>query len=155
MLSGAGAGPALDYHAAMKIHQAEAAVKTAGAVCVENVTGHVRRAVEGSGVEDGFVLVSVPHTTCGLVVNEDEEGLRRDIVRMAGSLLTSLAGPVGFEHDRVDNNAKAHLTSILLGHAVHLPVSRSAPVLGTWQSVFLIELDGPRSRRLDIRVFGE
>ncbi len=139
----------------MKIHQAEAAVKTAGRVSVENVTEHVRRAVEHAGIEDGFVLVSVPHTTCGLVINEDEEGLRRDIVRLAGSLLTPLAGPVGFEHDHVDNNAQAHLTSILFGHSVHVPVTGSAPVLGTWQSVFLIEMDGPRSRRLDIRVFGE
>jgi len=139
----------------MKIHQADAAVKTQGRVSVENVTPAVRNAVERSGIKDGFVLVSVPHTTCGLVVNEDEEGLRRDIVRMVGSLLTPLAGPVGFEHDHVDNNAQAHLTSILLGHSVHLPVSSAAPVLGTWQSVFLIEVDGPRSRRLDIRVFGE
>lgn len=139
----------------MKIHQADAAVKTQGRVSVENVTALVRNTVERSGIKDGFVLVSVPHTTCGLVVNEDEEGLRRDIVRMAGSLLTPLAGHVGFEHDHVDNNAQAHLTSILLGHSVHLPVSSAAPVLGTWQSIFLVEVDGPRSRRLDIRVFGE
>lgn len=139
----------------MKIHQTDSAVKTQGRVSVENVTATVRNAVERSGIKDGFVLVSVPHTTCGLIVNEDEEGLRRDIIRMAGSLLTPLAGPVGFEHDHVDNNAQAHLTSILLGHSVNLPIASAALVLGTWQSVFLIEVDGPRVRRLDIRVFGE
>jgi secondary thiamine-phosphate synthase enzyme len=139
----------------MRIHQADTAVKTQGRVSVENVTGQVRSCVERSGIRDGFVLVTVPHTTCGLAVNEDEDGLRRDIIRLAGSLLTPLAGPVGFEHDHVDNNAQAHLTAILLGHSVHLPVTKSAPVLGTWQSVFLVEMDGPRTRRLDIRVFGE
>jgi len=139
----------------MKIHTLEAAVKTQGRVSVENVTDQVRGGVERSGIREGFVLVTVPHTTCALAVNEDEEGLKRDIVRLAGTLLAPLAGPVGFEHDHVDNNAQAHLTSLLLGHSVHLPVARAAPVMGTWQSVFLIEMDGPRVRRLDIRVFGE
>lgn len=139
----------------MKIHTLEAAVKTQGRASVENVTDQVRAVVERSGIREGFVLVTVPHTTCALVVNEDEEGLKRDIVRMAGTLLAPLAGPVGFEHDHVDNNAQAHLTSILLGHSVNLPVARAALVMGTWQSVFLLEMDGPRVRRLDIRVFGE
>ena len=138
----------------MKIHHGSATVKTGGKVAVENVTGLVRAEAERSGISDGFVLVSVPHTTCGLVINEDERGLRADMQRVAGRLLDPLARERGFEHDCIDDNAQAHLTSILLGHSLNVPLMESGLVLGTWQSIFVIEMDGPRSRSLNIQVIG-
>ena len=64
-------------------------------------------------------------------------------------------GPDGYRHDEIDDNAQAHLTSVLLGHSVTLSVASGRPVLGTWQSVFLLEMDGPRSRTLDLTFIGD
>lgn len=139
----------------MTVARRSSDVKTPGKVSAVNITGQVRAMLEDSTVREGLVVVSIPHTTCGLCVNEDEEGLKDDLVRMGSSLLEPLerAGP--FHHDRIDDNARAHLTAVLLGHSVMLPVSEGDLVLGTWQSVFLLELDGPRSRRIDVFLLGE
>ncbi len=138
----------------MRIHQASRPVKTTSRVGVTNVTDLVAEEVGSSGIGEGFVLVSVPHTTCGIVLNEDEPGLVADITRLAGSLLDPIAAEGPFAHDRIDDNARAHLTSILLGSSCHLAVSGAAPALGRWQSLMLVEMDGPRRRTLDIRVWG-
>jgi secondary thiamine-phosphate synthase enzyme len=138
----------------MRLYHASSPVQTAGHVCVENVTGLVREAVAASGIAEGIAVVSVPHTTCGMAVNEDERGLRTDIRRLAERLLEPMAREAAFEHNCVDDNAQAHLTAILFGHSVTVPVSAGAPALGTWQSVFLIEMDGPRRRVLEVRVLG-
>ncbi len=139
----------------MKIHHGQATVKTEAPVSVQNVTEVVTREVGGSGITDGLAIVSVPHTTCGVCINEDEAGLREDIRDMAQRLLSPLRGAAGFRHDRVDNNAQAHLTSVLLGHSVSLSVKDGKLQMGGWQSVFLIEMDGPRSRTLHVQVLGE
>ncbi len=122
---------------------------------VENVTALVRREIEASGLREGIVVVSVPHTTCGIVINEDEAGLKDDLRRLAERLLDPLSQERRFAHDCVDDNARAHLTSVLMGHSVTLPLSAGDLLLGTWQSVFLVEMDGPRSRSLTIQILGE
>lgn len=139
----------------MKIHHARATVKTGSHVSVENVTAAVRREVEKSGIGSGIAVVSVPHTTCGLALNEDEQGLRQDMRRLAERLLAPLCTDGPFQHNCVDDNAQAHLTSILLGHSVTVPIAGAQLQLGTWQSIFLIEMDGPRSRSLTLQILGE
>ncbi len=139
----------------MKIHHRRLGVRTSGRISLENVTGQVMQEVTASGVDRGLAVVTVPHTTCGLVINEDELGLKQDMQRLAEKLLSPLEADGGFQHDRVDNNAQAHLTSILLGHSLTIPVVDARLELGTWQSVFLIEMDGPRSRELGVQVLGE
>ena len=139
----------------MRIHHGQAAVKTGGHVSVENVTSLVRGELERAGIAAGIAVVSVPHTTCGVTVNEDERGLKEDMRRLAERLLAPMAAETGFAHNCVDDNAQAHLTSILLGHSVTVPVAGSRLDLGAWQSIFLIEMDGPRSRRLNIQILGE
>lgn len=138
----------------MKIHHGRVPVKTTGRISVENVTDLVGRELQRSGIEAGFALVSVPHTTCGVALNEDERGLKQDIRRLADKLLDPVAAEGEFLHDRVDDNARAHLTSILLGHSVTVPVEAGRLQLGTWQSIFLIEMDGPRSRTLRVQILG-
>jgi secondary thiamine-phosphate synthase enzyme len=124
-------------------------------VAVINVTVQVRSALKQAPVGQGIAVVSVSHTTCGLCVNEDETGLKKDIVRMASQLLDALERQERFQHDRIDDNARAHLTSILLGHSITLPIADGELLLGTWQSIFLLELDGPRTRRLEMLFLGE
>jgi secondary thiamine-phosphate synthase enzyme len=98
--------------------------------------------------------VSVRHSTCALSLNEDEAGLRKDLERVAGTLLDPMRKATSFRHDRIDHNAQAHLTACILGPSLTVPVEGGAMVLGTWQSVLLVEMDGPRTRRIDLTVVG-
>ena len=133
---------------------ASAQIRTGSKTCVVNVTGEVTLALDKSGVREGLALVSVPHTTCALCVNEDEPGLLRDLTAMTERLLAPLRPPGGFEHDRIDDNAAAHLFASLVGGSVVVPVGGGSLRLGTWQSILLLEADGPRSRRLDMTFLG-
>lgn len=114
-----------------------------------DITSEVAEAVRQSGVAEGIVCVSTPHTTAAIYVNENERGLRRDVVSVAQRLL-DLGG--SYDHNRVDNNAEAHLAAMLVGNSIVLPVANGGPELGTWQSIFLLELDGPRTRTVRVKV---
>ena len=139
----------------MSTKRGELAVRTGSRIQVVNVTSKVTEACGRLGLREGILLVSCRHTTCGLCLNEDEAGLRNDLERMGESLLNPLREPGGYRHDQIDDNAQAHLTSVLLGHSLTLPVAAGQPVLGTWQSILLLEMDGPRSRTLDLTFVGE
>ena len=115
-----------------------------------NVTGELKQAVRESGVSAGIACVMVPHTTCALVLNEDEPGLREDLLRLVAEVVEPLRRKGSFAHDRVDDNAAAHLTATLLQPSLTVPVVGGRPALGTWQSLLLVELDGPRSRTLRV-----
>ncbi len=130
-------------------------IRTPDRVAVVNVTGEVREALRKSGLRQGIAVVSVSHTTCGVAINEDEAGLKDDLVRLAAHLLDPLETQGPFRHDRVDDNARAHLTSVLIGASIVVPVAGADLSLGTWQSLFLLEMDGPRTRRLDVTFLGE
>ncbi|WP_456482570.1 secondary thiamine-phosphate synthase enzyme YjbQ [Methanopyrus sp.] len=136
----------------LSVYRAELRVKSERRVQVIDVTDRVREKVRESGVEEGIAHVYSRHTTAAVVVNEPESGLLRDIVNKLEELVPRGAG---YEHDRIDNNADAHLRALLLGSSVTIPVSDGDLVLGTWQSVLFVELDGPRSRRLLVTVVGE
>lgn len=138
----------------MRVAEASIEIRTPARVAIVNLSRQVEDRIRSAGVARGVALLSVPHTTCGLCVNEDEEGLRRDLEHLAGSLVDLVRPPGGFHHDRVDDNARAHLTAALLGHSVNLRIRDGAPALGTWQSVLLVEIDGPRDRRVDLVCLG-
>lgn len=125
-------------------------VPTRARVEVLNITGLVADALRSLQATEGICLVSIPHTTCGLVINEYERGLVEDTERLARELLRPLSGRNGFSHDRIDNNAQAHLTSSLFGRSLTLPVRSGTLHLGTWQSLLLVECDGPRRRKVEV-----
>ncbi|HVP13935.1 MAG TPA: secondary thiamine-phosphate synthase enzyme YjbQ [Terriglobales bacterium] len=127
-------------------------IRTRASLELVNVTAELERAVRESGVESGIALAFVPHATCALLLNEDESGLREDMLRLVREVIEPLRRKAPFAHDRIDDNAAAHLGSILLGPSLSIPVSGGRPVLGTWQQLFLVELDGPRSRTLRVVV---
>ena len=139
----------------MKIANSTIEVQSRGRVAVVNVTPEARSALARAGLRSGLAVFTVPHTTCGLCVNEDESGLREDLVRLASRLVDLIRPEEGFRHDAVDDNARAHLSAVLFGQSVTLPAVDGSLVLGTWQSLFLIEIDGPRTRRLDLAFLGE
>jgi len=139
----------------VEIRSTSVRVETPAKVAVVNINAEARGALARAAIDRGLALLSVPHTTCGLCVNEDEAGLREDLVCLALRLIDTIRPPEGFHHDRVDDNARAHLTAVLIGHSITIPVAGGDLVLGAWQSLFLVEIDGPRTRRLDMLFLGD
>ncbi|MFA1611815.1 secondary thiamine-phosphate synthase enzyme YjbQ [Halobellus rubicundus] len=121
-------------------------VETGERVDVRDVTAEVAAAVPAD-VERGVCTVFVPHTTAGVVVNENESRLRADLTRALDSIVPR---GDGYEHDAIDDNADAHLRAMLLGESVSIPVADGSLDLGTWQSVLFVESDGPRTRSVEV-----
>jgi secondary thiamine-phosphate synthase enzyme len=117
-----------------------------------NITDDIAQAVAKSGVKEGFVLASAMHITAGIFVNDEETGLKKDIMK----LLEHLA-PVGdYEHHRTgEDNGDAHLKRLLTGHQVTLPITKGQLDLGPWEQVFYAEFDGQRKKRVILKVLGE
>ena len=104
-------------------------------------------------VEEGIISIFSKHSTSAIVVNENESGLLRDLEFTLGNLITD---KYSYDHDRIDNNARSHLKSFLLSSSECLPIKNGRLDLGTWQSVFFIELDGPRhGRTISLTIIGE
>ena len=131
---------------------ADFTVRTRARLDLVNVTAQLEQVVTDSGVEQGVAVAFVPHATCALMLNEDERGLRADVLRLMAEVIDPLRRKAPFAHDRIDHNAGAHLAAVLLQPSLAIPVSGGRPVLGTWQSLFLVELDGPRDRTLIVTV---
>ena len=108
-----------------------------------DITSDLHDAVTESGIEEGICSVFCLHTTACMLVNENEPGLKQDFEAVVRDLLPQ----VQYRHDCVDNNARSHLTAGIVGGNLMIPVHEGRLVLGTWQSVFFVELDGPRPRR--------
>ncbi len=109
-----------------------------------DLTEEVRSIVGRWNVRDGILLVFAPHATASLVLNENEEGLVKDILELFERLIPEGAG---YAHDRIDDNAHAHLRSSIAKPFVLIPVREGELVFGTWQRIFFIEHDGPRYER--------
>ena len=104
-------------------------------------------------IEKGILTVFTKHSTSAIVVNENERGLLNDFESILEDLIKE---KYGYMHDRIDNNAASHLKSFLLGSSETIPIINGKIDLGTWQSIFFIELDGPRrNRTVDLVFIGE
>lgn len=113
-----------------------------------DITPEVEEVVADSGVKDGLCLVFVPHSTAAIVLTENEEGLKKDWL----AVLRRLVSGFDFLHDRIDSNADSHILSGLLGQGKTLPIEGGRLIRGTWQQIFLAELDGPRERRVSVSI---
>ena len=136
----------------MRTHKEVLNITTRKRTQLINVTSQVRDIVGRSRVRDGLLSLYVSHTTSGILINENEEGLKEDIEKSLEKLF-----PKGgkYLHNRVDNNADAHLKSTFMGSTLTLPVTGGSLHLGMWQSIFVAEFDGPRNRNLTVMVIGE
>jgi secondary thiamine-phosphate synthase enzyme len=117
-----------------------------------NITDEIAEAVDKSGIREGMILVSAMHITAGIFVNDEESGLKRDIMK----LLEHLA-PVGdYEHHKTgEDNGDAHLKRMLVNHQVILPITQGKLDLGPWEQVFYAEFDGQRKKKVILKAIGE
>ncbi|MEW6271764.1 MAG: secondary thiamine-phosphate synthase enzyme YjbQ [Thermodesulfobacteriota bacterium] len=129
--------------------QRELEVQTHERVQVVDLTRRVAAIVAEAGIDEGLCAVYVPHATAAIVINEnDDPNVCLDLLDALGKLV-----PEGvWRHDRIDGNAAAHIKSAILGPGETVPVRRGELLLGRWQAIMLVELDGPRRRRVVVTV---
>ncbi|MBL0059448.1 MAG: YjbQ family protein [Elusimicrobia bacterium] len=117
-----------------------------------NITSVLAGQVEKSGVREGFCLVSAMHITAAIWVNDEEPGLKEDVM----AWLEKLAPAGDYLHHRTgEDNADAHLKRTLMGHQVILPITKGALDLGPWEQIFYMEFDGQRRKRVVVKILGE
>lgn len=133
----------------MVVYKSSFQVSTKNGIDLVNISSSVSRVVKESEATDGLILVFSPHTTTALLINEDESGLLEDIRETVKDIVP---WKKNYRHNRIDHNAPAHIASALFGGNVSLSLEKGQIELGTWQSIFLLELDGPRTRNVLVKV---
>lgn len=131
----------------MKNFSKEILIKTTAPVEFIDITDRALALCAESGIRDGLATIFTQHTTAAIRINERCARLQADML----GILEKFVPRADYRHDEdtVDSrkNARSHLTSLLLGASETIPVTSGELMLGTWQSVFFVELDGPRSQR--------
>jgi secondary thiamine-phosphate synthase enzyme len=123
-------------------------VRTSHRAELLDITGRVQAAVSESGVQSGECIVFVPHTTAGVTINENADPtVQQDVLAHLAKLVPADGG---FRH--AEGNSDAHIKAGLLGFSTTVLVEGGRLVLGTWQGIYLAEFDGPRSRRVLVKV---
>ena len=127
-------------------------IKTDKRIEIKDITHEIQLIVKQSHYNNGIVNVYSRHSTSGIVINENEAGLIKDFKAALEGLI-----PVegNYNHNCIDNNADSHIRSFLIGNTVTIPLYDGKLDLGTWQSIFFVELDGPRRRKVTVTVMGD
>ncbi|MBE0465846.1 MAG: YjbQ family protein [Candidatus Desulforudis sp.] len=113
-----------------------------------DVTDKVRRTVNQSRVSEGLCCLYVPHTTAAVCINEAADpSVSRDIQTHLSRVV-----PERGDYQHLEGNSDAHIKSVLVGPTETIPIHQGRLVLGTWQGVFFCEFDGPRNRRLQVKI---
>jgi secondary thiamine-phosphate synthase enzyme len=118
-----------------------------------DLTARVAEVVARSGVGRGLCHVMVLHSTAAVILNEnDDPNIGVDLLQ---ALDAAVPDHAGWLHDRVDNNAHAHIKASILGPSELVPIEGGRLQLGTWQGIMLMEFDGPRRRKVAVRILAE
>lgn len=113
-----------------------------------DITNAVREAVSETGIREGVCTIFVPHTTAGLTINENADP---DVVRDFTTILDSLI-PWSNNYRHMEGNSAAHVKASMMGFSEQVLVNRGHLVLGAWQGIYLCEYDGPRLRKVHIKI---
>lgn len=117
-----------------------------------NITDEVARALDESGVAEGFALVSAMHITASVYINDAEDGLIADIDEWLERLAPMRED---YRHHLTgEDNGDAHLKNLLMHHQVLVPITKGQLDLGTWQQIYYAEFDGMRRKRVIIKIIG-
>ncbi len=130
------------------MHAMELSVRSSRREEWVDVTARVQDAVRASGIRHGLCYLYVPHTTAAVTINEAADP---SVARDVQVLLGKLAPPQG-DYLHAEGNSDAHAKSVLVGTSEVVPVSEGRLMLGTWQGIFFCEFDGPRRRRMIVKL---
>lgn len=123
-------------------------VKTSGRVQLLDITHLIEKAVAESGIKSGLCAVFVPHTTAAVTINENADpSVKSDIVKELNKII-----PFDDNYSHLEGNAAAHIKSSMIGASETILVDGGRLVLGTWQGICFCEFDGPRSRKVMVKV---
>jgi secondary thiamine-phosphate synthase enzyme len=123
-------------------------VKTGSKTELIDLTGRVQKVVSESGVTEGLCHVFVPHTTAGVTINENADpSVKADILMVLNKIISDKEP---YRHS--EGNSPAHIKATLTGPQLTVFVSRGRLVLGTWQAIYFCEFDGPRNRKVHVKV---
>jgi secondary thiamine-phosphate synthase enzyme len=123
-------------------------VKTTSRTELIDVTSQIAEQVKQSGVSDGLCMLYVPHTTGAVTINESADpSVRGDIQMILNQIV-----PWEANYKHLEGNSPAHVKATLVGPSELLAIENGALVLGTWQGIFFCEFDGPRTRKMHVRI---
>ena len=123
-------------------------VKTGSKTELIDITKDIEEAIRSEAVEDGICMLFVPHTTAALTINESADpSVKSDILMVLNKIV-----PWKEAYGHLEGNSPAHIKSSIIGPSEIIGVESGRLKLGTWQGVFFCEFDGPRSRKVHIRL---
>lgn len=123
-------------------------VQTGSRTQLIDITSQVKTALRSENVTSGIIVVYVPHTTCGITINENADpSVKEDITAFLSRII-----PHDGPYRHAEGNSDAHIKASLTGSSVTVILESGSPILGTWQGIYLAEYDGPRKRSILIKV---
>ena len=126
----------------------QVSVKTSSRVELIDITHLVEKVVSGSKIKSGSCTVYVPHTTSAVTINENADpSVRSDITKELNKIV-----PFDDNYSHLEGNAAAHIKASIIGSSETILIDGGSLVLGTWQGIFFCEFDGPRNRKVLVKV---
>jgi secondary thiamine-phosphate synthase enzyme len=124
-------------------------VKTRERTELVDVTSDINQLIQKSGIDQGLCMLYVPHTTAGVTINESADpSVKSDILMILNKII-----PWEADYRHLEGNSAAHIKSTLVGSSELIAIENRKLVLGTWQGIFFCEFDGPRNRKLHVKIF--
>jgi len=126
----------------------ELKISTGSRICMTDITSKVQKVVDDKGISDGVCVVFVPHTTAAVTINENADpDVVRDIITETNKII-----PLKSDYLHSEGNSAAHIKSSMIGFSEHIIIEDGKLVLGTWQGIYFCEFDGPRQRKIYIKL---
>jgi len=123
-------------------------LKTSSRTELIDITSKIAERVKASGITEGLCMLYVPHTTAAVTINESADpSVRGDILMILNQIV-----PWKAEYRHMEGNSPAHIKSTLVGASELVAIENGALALGTWQGIFFCEFDGPRTRKVHVRI---
>jgi len=116
-----------------------------------DITADINQLIQKSGTDQGLCMIYVPHTTAAVTINESADpSVKSDILMILNQII-----PWEANYRHLEGNSPAHIKSTLVGSSELIAIENRRLILGTWQGIFFCEFDGPRTRKVDVRIMEE
>ncbi len=113
-----------------------------------DITYNVTKVVQEEKIENGICIIYTPHTTAGIIINENADpDVKRDILMMLKKIV-----PENISYSHTEGNSPAHIKSAVIGNSRIVPINKGKLSLGTWEGIFFCEFDGPRRRKVYVEI---
>lgn len=125
-------------------------IKTTQKIEALDITYKVEKIIKENKINQGIILIFVPHTTAGIIINENaDESVIKDIKNTLEKLI-----PLHGSYQHLEGNSAAHIKAGILGSEISLIIEDGRLALGTWQGIYFMEFDGPRNRKVWVKILG-